>query len=652
MHKLTAHDPEAQSADLIADNLQQLKALFPEACTEGKIDFEVLKQLLGGAVEEREEKYGLNWHGKRRARQLALTPSTGTLRPCPEDSVDWDTTRNLMIEGDNLEVLKLLQKSYAGKVKLIYIDPPYNTGKDFVYPDDYRDNIRNYLELTGQVEGGRKISSNTEASGRFHTDWLNMMYPRLKLARNLLRDDGVIFISIDNNEVENLRMLCNEIFGEENFIEQIIWKKRSTPPNDKIIGANHDYILGFSKNIETLQLNLRERSQEQIERYRNPDNHVKGDWTPGDLMANVKGGRYVTSLYFPIVNPNTGEEHYPSSNGNWRFSKDRVAELLENNEIYFGENGKGRPKLKRFLIDVKDGVTYPTIWDFVPLNTEGSSEMAELLGSMTAFENPKPCGLIEEIIKIGSNKESIIVDFFAGSGTTGNAVIAQNAKDNGTRRFVIIQLPEPTGRIDHSTIAELTKERLRRAAAKIKNELTTKDTKSTKEKISEDLLSNADKDSFRDLRDFRGSNNLDLGFRVFKLDSSNIRAWEPDRDNLPQSLFDATDHLKTDRSEQDILFELLLKLGLDLTIPIEQKTIAGKTVHNIGAGVLLVCLAPQITAAEVEPLALGLVDWHQQLAPVGDSQLVFRDSAFADDVAKTNLTAILQQHGLDNVRSL
>lgn len=620
MKKLTAHDPETQSADLIADNLQQLKALFPEACTEGKIDFEVLKQLLGGAVEEREEKYGLNWHGKRRARQLALTPSTGTLRPCPEDSVDWDTTRNLMIEGDNLEVLKLLQKSYAGKVKLIYIDPPYNTGKDFVYPDDYRDNIRNYLELTGQVDGGRKISSNTEASGRFHTDWLNMMYPRLKLAKNLLRDDGVIFISIDDNEVENLRMMCNEFFGEENFIEQIIWKKRSTPPNDKVIGANHDYILGFAKNIETLQLNLRERSQEQIERYKNPDNHPKGDWTSGDLMANVKGGRYVASLYFPIVNPNTGEEHYPSSNGNWRFSKDRIAELLENNEIYFGENGRGRPKLKRFLAGVKDGVTYPTIWDFVPLNTEGSSEMAQLLGNMTAFENPKPCGLIEEIIKLGSTKNSMIVDFFAGSGTTGHAIMVQNARDNGNRRFIVVQLPEPTERKDYLTIAEITKERIRRAAKKIKDENPL----------------------------FAG----DLGFRVFKLDSSNIRAWEPDRDNLPQSLLDATDHLKTDRSEQDILFELLLKLGLDLTIPIEQKTIAGKTVHSIGAGVLLVCLAPQIAAAEVEPLALGLVDWHQQLAPVGDSQLVFRDSAFADDVAKTNLTAILQQHGLDNVRSL
>ncbi len=285
------------------------------------------------------------------------TCKTGTLRPCPEDSVDWDTTQNLMIEGDNLEVLKLLQKSYAGKVKLIYIDPPYNTGKDFVYPDNFRDNIQNYLELTGQSgEGGKKLSSNTEASGRFHTDWLNMMYPRLKLARNLLREDGVIFVSIDDGELDNLRALFNEVFGEENFVVQIIWRKRSTPPNDKIIGANHDYILCFAKDVLSAGLNLRERSEEQIGRYRNPDNHPKGPWAAGDLMANVKGGRFVKSLYFAIVNPKTGEEHFPGANGNYRFSAETIATLIANNEISFGEDGRGKPKLKRFLCDVKEGL--------------------------------------------------------------------------------------------------------------------------------------------------------------------------------------------------------------------------------------------------------------------------------------------------------
>ena len=627
MKPLTAQDPETHSPDIVAGNVEQLKALFPEAFTEGKLDFEVLKQLLGGTLEEGEEKYGLNWHGKRRARQLALTPSTGTLRPRPGDSVDWDTTRNLMIEGDNLEVLKLLQKSYAGEVKLIYIDPPYNTGKDFLYPDDFQDNIKNYLQLTGQVDStGQKLSSNTEASGRFHTDWLNMMYPRLKLARNLLSEDGAIFISIDDGELDNVRKLCGEIFGEDNFVVQIIWKKRSTPPNDKIIGANHDYILCFAKNAEALTLNLRERSAEQLERYRNPDNHTKGPWAPGDLMANVKGGRFVKSLYFPITNPTTGEEHYPGNNGNWRFSAETIAELIKNDELFFGEDGKGKPKLKRFLCDVKDGVTYPSIWDFVPLNTSGSSEMADLFGNATVFESPKPLGLLTEIIRLASGPDSLVLDFFAGSGTTGHAVMSQNLSDEGRRRFILVQLPELTPpdsearKAGFQTIAKLTAERLRRASKRLKE-----------------------------------SNNLfagDLGFRVFKLASSNIRAWEPNRDDLPTTLQESIDHLKTDRTEKDILFELLLKLGLDLTVPMEQKMISGKEVHSVGAGTLLACMAEKIASSEVEPLALGIVAWHKMLSPAGDTTVVFRDNAFADDVAKTNLTAILQQHGLENVRSL
>lgn len=626
MQKLTDQDPETQSADLIAGNIALLQSLFPEAFTEGKVDFEVLKQLLGSAVDDREEKYGLNWHGKRRARQLALTPSTGTLRPCPEESVDWDTTQNLMIEGDNLEVLKLLQKSYAGKVKLIYIDPPYNTGKDFVYPDDFRDNIKNYLELTGQVEGGKKISSNTEASGRFHTDWLNMMYPRLKLARSLLREDGVIFVSIDDGELENLRKICAEVFGEENFLVQIIWRKRSTPPNDKVIGANHDYIVGFAKNIVSTKLQLRDRSPEQVNRYKNPDNHPKGPWAPGDLMANVKGGRFVKSLYFEIINPQTGDKHFPGNNGNWRFSADTIAKLIANNEIYFGEDGRGKPKLKRFLSDVKDGVTYPSIWDFVPLNTSGSNEMGEIFGNSTIFESPKPVGLIQELVRLGCDSDGIVLDFFAGSGSSGHAVMAQNSIDLGKRKFILAQLPETTpsdseaNKSGYKSIAELTKERLRRAGRKIKDENPI----------------------------FEG----DTGFRVFKLDSSNIHAWEPNRDDLADTLLQHAEHLKTDRTEQDILFELLLKLGLNLTVPIEQKTISGKTVHSIGAGTLLTCLAPQISNDETESLALGIVEWHKQLSPAGETQVVFRDSAFADDVGKTNLTAILQQNGLENVRSL
>jgi adenine-specific DNA-methyltransferase len=479
------------------------------------------------------------------------------------------------------------------------------------------------------------MSSNTEASGRFHTDWLNMMYPRLKLARNLLRDDGVIFISIDDGELDNLRSIFNEVFGEENFVVQIIWRKRSTPPNDKVIGANHDYILCFAKNVLSAGLNFRERSEEQIGRYRNPDNHPKGPWAPGDLMANVKGGRFVKSLFFPIVNPNTGEEHFPGTNGNYRFSAETIAKLIANNEISFGEDGRGKPKLKRFLCDVKEGVTYPSIWDFVPLNTSGSNEMAKIFGNATVFESPKPVGLIQEIVRLGTANDAIILDFFGGSGTTGHAVMAQNSADGGTRRYILVQLPEPLDPENKDqkiaadycdalkkplNIAELTKERLRRAAKKIKDE-------------SPMFAS-------------------DFGFRVFKLDSTNIQEWEPKRDNLEGSLFTAIEHLKTGRTEADILYELLLKLGLDLCVPMEKQIIAGKDMHAIGGGVLIACLAEQITADEVEKLGLGIVEWNRALAPAGDTTCVFRDSAFADDVAKTNLAAILNQNGIANVRSL
>ena len=357
MQKLTAGEPDTQSADLISENIEGLRTLFPEAFTDGEVDFEVLRELLGDAIDDHEERYGLNWRGKRAARRLALTPSTGTLRPAPEESMDWDATQNLMIEGDNLEVLKLLHKSYAGKVKLIYIDPPYNTGRDFIYPDDFRDSIRNYQEWTGQLsEDGRRISSNMESSGRFHTSWLNMMSPRLNLARTMLREDGVLFISIDDTELDNLRSLCREVFGEENFVAQIVWRDRSTPPNDKIIGANHDYILVYARNIESVILNLRPRTAERIARYKNTDNHPKGPWVVGDLTANVKGGRFSAALHFPITNPTTGEEHFPGERGNWRFGRDTIERLVANNEIYFGPDGAGKPRLKRFLSAVKEGL--------------------------------------------------------------------------------------------------------------------------------------------------------------------------------------------------------------------------------------------------------------------------------------------------------
>lgn len=629
MQKLTDQDPETQSADLVAGNIAQLKALFPEACTEGKVDFEVLKQLLGGAVDDREEKYGLNWHGKRRARQMALTPSIGTLRPCPEESVDWDTTQNLMIEGDNLEVLKLLQKSYAGKVKLIYIDPPYNTGKDFVYPDNFQDNIKNYLELTGQVEGGKKISSNTESSGRFHTDWLNMMYPRLKLARNLLCEDGVIFISIDDSEVSNLRKVCDEVFGEENFIANVVWQKKYSPQNDATYFSDmHDHILVYAKLAKRTKsdqqgwdLDLLPRTDSQNEAYKNSDNDPRGSWKSGDLSVKT----YSAKNDYPITTPN-GRVVRPPESRCWAVSQERYAELIADNRIWFGIDGNNVPSLKRFLSEVQDGTVPVTWWTYQDCghNQDAKKELKNLFTDAdidTIFDTPKPVKLITRMLQLATkiDPDALVLDFFAGSGSTGQAVYEMNLNASGNRRFILVQLPEliENGK---RTIAELTKERLRRAGKKIKDENPI----------------------------FEG----DTGFRVFKLDSSNIHVWEPNRDNLADTLFQHAEHLKTDRSEQDILFELLLKLGLDLTVPIEQKTISGKTVHSIGTGVLLTCLAPQISNDEVESLALGVVDWHKQLSPAGETQLVFRDSAFADDVGKTNLTAILQQHGLTNVRSL
>ena len=631
MKKLTAEDLETKSSDLVAGNIDRLKTLFPEAFTEGKIDFGVLKQILGGAVDEREEKYGLNWHGKRRARQLALTPSTGTLRPCPEDSVDWDTTQNLMIEGDNLEVLKLLQKSYAGRVKLIYIDPPYNTGNDFVYPDDFRDNINNYLRLTKQVEGGIKISSNTEASGRFHTDWLNMMYPRLKLAKNLLADEGVIFVSIDDNEVANMRLVFDEIYGSENFVATVIWQKVYAPKSSaKHFSEDHDYVLVYAKNAETWRPVLLARTEAQNSVYRNMDNDPRGEWRPNNLAAR----NYYSKGTYSIKCPGGRVIAGPPSGSYWRVSEEKFWALDKDRRIWWGEDGNNVPAPKIFLSEVKKGRVPQTLWFYkdVGHNQESKRELLELLpmaSSDSVFETPKPTRLIRRILDLATsdNDNDIILDFFSGSGTTGHAVMAQNAADGGNRRFVCVQLPtvlEVAATLQDGTvlknIAELTKERLRRAGNKIKAETPM----------------------------FVG----DSGFRVFKLDSSNIQAWEPNRDDLPKTLEESAEHLKTGRSETDILFELLLKLGLDLTVPIGDKKIAGKAVYSIGAGTLMVCLSDKISSNEVEPLALGIIAWHKQLAPAGETSIVFRDSAFANDVAKTNLTAILQQHGLENVRSL
>jgi adenine-specific DNA-methyltransferase len=627
MKKLTLNDPEARSIDVLAGNIQQLRGLFPEVFTEGGIDFDVLKQLLGGALEEREEKYGLNWCGKRRARQAALTSSVGTLRPCPTNSVDWDTTQNLLIEGDNLEVLKLLQKSYSGKVKLIYIDPPYNTGNDFVYPDKYDDNLATYLRYTGQVnDEGFKVSSNTESSGRFHTNWLNMMYPRLKVARNLMRGDAAIYISIDDREVANLRAICDEVFGEEQFVSNFIWEKRTNRENRKTISGRHDNILCYCRDISLVGETIRQlpMSEKALANYKNPDNDPRGPWKSDP--ATAQAGHGTKSQFYSFEAPN-GTVHELESGRCWLFTKPVMEQAAREGRLWFGKDGRGVPRIKTYLDAKERGLTPESIWfaDEVGTNESAKNALKELFDERAVFDSPKPVDLIRQMILLTA-PGGIVLDFFAGAGSAGHAVLAQNALDEGQRRFLLVQLPEPTPegseamRSGLETVSAITTERLRRAGKEIR----------------------------KDNPAFKG----DLGFRVFKLDASNMRAWEPDRGNMPKTLEESVDHLRANRTEADILYELLLKLGLDLCVPIEKKKISGKDVHSVGGGVLLACLAGRITRDQVEPLAEGIVNWHKTLAPAGDTTCVFRDNAFADDVAKTNLAAILNQHGLANVRSL
>ena len=641
MDRIIASDSETASADVVAENLEHLRSLFPEAFTQGKVDFEVLKQLLGGAVDDREEKYGLNWHGKRQARQLALTPSTGTLRPCPEDSVDWDTTQNLMIEGDNLEVLKLLQKSYTGKVKMIYIDPPYNTGNDFVYPDNYHDNVRNYLTITNQVDGeNQRLSSNVETSGRFHTDWMNMLYPRLKLARNLLRENGLICISIDDNEIANLRLICDEIYGSENRIEEVVWKnKYGSGALTKGFASVHEYLLVYSKGPVSYIAAPLDDNQRSSYKLKDSKFSVRGGYLTQPLATTSKDDR--PNLRYAIRHK--GIDIWPEKQ--WIWTKERFEEAYKNDEIVINErNGKYSVRMKQYLRD-ENGVERlgkPVSLLNGPFNQEGTKEIRELFGS-PVFDFPKPSALIRYLCSFVIDEEpendGIFLDFFAGSCTAAHAVLDLNETDRGKRRFVMVQFPEPCSsgsaafKEGMATVADIGKERIRAVGKQFVERRTSK---SENPSASNNQI----------------EQSRDVGFRVFKLDTSNIRAWDPSPDDLKAELLDSVDHIRPDRSEQDILYELLLKLGLDLCVPIEARNLAGKSVHAVGAGTLIVCLDEAIARAEAEPLAQGIADWHDELAPAGDTTVVFRDSAFADDVAKTNLATILEQRGLGNVRSL
>ena len=553
-------------------DLEILKQNFPNCFDKnGDFDFEKFKnQLSKNEINFSKESYGMDWLGKSYARLLATDETTTLLKEDETHNQKQEnaTSENVLIKGDNLEVLKHLSNAYYEKIKMIYIDPPYNTGSDgFVYKDDRKFTVYELQELAGvSEERAKRILDFTQSKSNSHSAWLTFMYPRLYIAKQLLKDDGVIFVSIDDNEVAQLKLLMDEVFGEENFVEKIIWKKRSGPPNDKIIAATHEYILIYSKDSEKVALNLKKRNEKQLSRYKNPDNHPKGKWASDNLMANVKGGRGVNSLYFPIVNPYTKEEHYPSSNGNWRFNEEKIKKLLRNNEIYFGIDGKGRPKLKRFLNDVKKGVTYSTLWDFVPLNNSGSKEIATIFGNLNIFDTPKPIGLIVEILKLSINKNDITLDFFAGSGTTGDAVMQLNAEDGGNRKFILVQLPElidPKGnktaydfvknelKVATPTIFEITKERLIRAAKKIQEE--TKDKNLSKQ---------------------------DLGFKVFETmpiwEDYNFEAEEL---NELQVLFDESKLTKEDIKA--LLVTWKTYDGVPLTTSIQEINLNGYTAHYV-----------------------------------------------------------------------
>lgn len=640
-------DPKADGStpNIVEQNIEALRRLFPDAFTEGsdeqgprwKVDIEALRELLGAYVDDRQERYSFVWNGKARARRIAQTPSTGTLRPFPAESVNWDTTQNLFIEGDNLEVLKLLQKSYHKRVKMIYIDPPYNTGKDFIYPDNFRDSISTYKELTGQLdEKGRSLSANAETSGRYHTNWLNMMYPRMKLARNLLLDDGVAFISIDDCELANLRKLCDEVFGEENFIANIIWQKRTSPDMRTAISEGHDNILVYARRIGNAVASLQKLplTEEQRDRYTNPDNDPRGPWVSSDFTAQG----YRPNQMYEITTPG-GATYAPPDGRCWKNVEEVFLRQVEEGRFWFGADGKGVPRRKTYLSESTGRVPW-TWWPNreVGHTQEAKKEVNALFEKAEVFPTPKPTRLISRMMELAtSSPDDIVLDFFAGSCATAHAAIEHSRKHGRRLRFIMVQLPEPCEKgsaayeAGYFTIADIGKERIRRVIKQIDTD-------------QEQKAKNAE-------RELPGTTEeipeLDTGFKVFKLDASNIKPWDADFDNLETALFDSVENVKTDRTESDVLYELLLKYGLDLAVPIEERQAGGKTAYIIGAGALIVCLADKVGLDTVE----GIAAMRDELKPEV-MRVVFKDAGFADDVVKTNAVQILRQAGVEDVKSL
>ena len=614
-----------QSSNGVEDNITKIAQLFPDCVTEtvdersGQpkhlIDFEKLKQNLSDSVmSERAERYQFTWPDKSKAILLANSPINATLRPCREDSVDFDNTQNLYIEGDNLDVLKCLKETYLHKMKMIYIDPPYNTGNDFVYEDDFAQSSEEYLANSGQFdEQGNRMFTNAESNGRFHTDWLNMIYPRLKVARDLLTDDGVIFISIDDNEVENLRKVCDEVFGEQNFIATLIWERAFAPKNDaKFISSSHDYIVMCAKRIENFKIGRLERTQEANARYSNPDNDPRGVWTSGDMLVKT----YNKSCDYPITTP-SGKIVNPVPGRCWRFSEESFLEKVKDNRIWFGPEGNGVPRVKRFLSELKFEGMAPTSILFhkeVGHSQEGSKEVTALFGDKGVFDGPKPIRLLQRLLTLANlDDNSIILDFFSGSASTAHAVMKMNAEKQKHCPFIMVQLPEHISEKKkeqgYETVCEIGKERIRRAGKKIKEEspLTTQD--------------------------------LDTGFRVLKLDSTNMQdIYYSPKDISQADLFSQVDNVKPDRTGEDLLFQVMLELGATLDSKIETTTVAGKTIYNVAEGYLVACFDPDVTDDVVKSIA--------QMQP---AYAVLRDTSMKDDSTATNFEQIFKTYSPDTV---
>ena len=587
-----------QTADMAERNIEMLGQMFPNCLTEtinadGKlvraIDFDKLRQELAcEVIEGAEERYQFTWPDKRAAIRLANAPTNKTLRPCREESVDFDNTKNLYIEGDNLEVLKLLRENYLGKVKMIYIDPPYNTGNDFVYNDDFAQGKAEFEAQSGLFdEEGRRMADpmvqNTESNGRFHTDWLNMIYPRLKVAKDLLSDDGVVFISMDDNEIDNLKKICNEVLGEHNFLAQIVWERSFAPISlKKHFSYSHDYILAYGKNIDVTVCNGLPRTEENTSRYSNPDNDPRGPWQ----SDNTTVGPVVNSKVYPLTLP-SGRVILPPSGRCWLYTEERFQEMIEDNRIWFGANGDNVPRLKRFLSEVKQGVTPMTIWkhEEVGHSQSASQSLKQLFGGKSYFEYPKPVDLIQRCLALYTNENSLVLDFFSGSATTAHAVMKLNAEDGGRRRFIMVQLPEKTDekseayKAGYKNICEIGKERIRLAGKKIKEEA-----------------------------GLQGQ-NLDTGFRVLKLDSSNMKDvyYTPAETPIQQILGfeDLVDNIKWDdgRTTEDLLFQILPECNLPLSSKIEIREIHGKKVFVVEDGYLMACFDNDINEAVITAIA-------------------------------------------------